>query len=280
MRLQLLPSTIGGVGPAQLLSSYLIDQHICIDAGSIGFHAELSQQLAIKHVFITHSHSDHVASLPTFLDAHFGVDSDFDVPVTIYGTEATIASLRLDMLNDRHWPDFIRICEESGRDLVRLHVLEEGVAIQVEGISITAIPVDHIVETVAYIIEDDQSACAIVTDTGPTDQIWKSMPPGQGADHRGAGVRLSRTIAMARRCVEAPDSEHLQVQPSQGPGSGSVTISRSPPQVESVQRDRRGTGRIVASWRRGDGERTRLSGLNLACSVYASSTNLLLQEQL
>jgi len=172
VRLQLLPSTIGGVGPAQLLSSYLIDQHICIDAGSIGFHADLSQQLAIQHLFITHSHSDHVASLPTFLDAHFGVDGDFDVPVTIYGTETTIASLRQDMLNDRHWPDFIRICEESGRDLVRLHVIEEGVAVQVEGITITAIPVDHIVETVAYIIEDDQSACAIVTDTAPTDQIW------------------------------------------------------------------------------------------------------------
>ena len=173
MRLQLLPSTIGGVGPAQLLSSYLINQHICIDAGSIGFHAELSQQLAVKHVFITHSHSDHVASLPAFLDAHFGVGIDSEDPVTVYGTETTISSLRMDMLNDRHWPDFIRICAESGRDLVRLQVIEEGVPVQIEGLMITAIAVDHIVDTVAYIIEDDISACAIVTDTGPTDEIWQ-----------------------------------------------------------------------------------------------------------
>ncbi len=223
MRLQLLPSTIGGVGPAQLLSSYLIDQNICIDAGSIGFHAELSQQIAVKHLFITHSHSDHVASLPTFLDAHFGVDGDFDVPVTIYGTETTIASLRQDMLNDRHWPDFIRICEESGRDLVRLHVIEEGVAVQVEGITITAIPVDHIVETVAYIIEDDQSACAIVTDTGPTDQIWNRCHQVKGLTTvvlecafperlrwlADASKHLTPSTFKADR-AKAPDPDHLR----------------------------------------------------------------------
>ncbi len=173
MRLQLLPSLIGGEGRAQLLSSYLIGERICIDAGSIGFQSDLDQQLEVRHIFITHSHSDHVASLPTFLDAHFGVDADSETPVTIYATETTAASLRQDLLNDRHWPDFIRLSDESGKDLMRLQVIEAGTPVEVEGVRITAVPVDHIVETVAYIVEDDSSACAIITDTGPTDEIWQ-----------------------------------------------------------------------------------------------------------
>ena len=173
MRLQLLPSLIGGEGRAQLLSSYLIGERICIDAGSIGFQSDLAQQLAVRHIFITHSHSDHVASLPTFLDVHLGVGAESEIPVTIYATETTAASLRQDLLNDRHWPDFIRISDESGKNMMRLQVIEVGTPVEVDGLRITAVPVDHTVETVAYIVEDDSSACAIVTDTGPTDEIWQ-----------------------------------------------------------------------------------------------------------
>lgn len=180
MRLQLIPSTVAGNGPAQLLSSYLIDNCICIDAGSIGFHSDLDLQLGVKHVFITHSHSDHVASLPAFLDAHIGVDRDSSGPVTIYATETTVSSLQQDLLNDRHWPDFLRICQESGKDLMRLEVIHPGVPIEVDGKRITAVPVDHIVETVAYIVEDDASACVIITDTGPTDEIWQCCHELQG----------------------------------------------------------------------------------------------------
>ena len=173
MRLQLVPSTVAGDAPDQLLSSYLIDDNICIDAGSIGFHADLEQQLQVKHLFITHSHSDHVASLPMFLDAHFGEDSASKQQVTIYATRATATSLREDIFNDRHWPDFFRISAENGLDLLELQEIEERVPIEVDGMRITPIPVDHIVDTVAYIVEGDGSSCAIVTDTGPTEEIWK-----------------------------------------------------------------------------------------------------------
>ncbi|MGE4618787.1 MAG: MBL fold metallo-hydrolase [Planctomycetota bacterium] len=176
----MLPSTVGGDSPAQLLSSYLIDDTICIDAGSIGFHANLDLQLAVKHVFLTHSHSDHVASLPILLDGHFSAVGDTDVPMVIYATESTANCLRQDILNDRTWPDFLRICEESGRDLLRLEIIEPGVPVEVAGKRVTAVAVDHLIDTVAYIIEDDTSACAIITDTGPTDEVWQRCHEVQG----------------------------------------------------------------------------------------------------
>ncbi|MEC9477102.1 MAG: MBL fold metallo-hydrolase [Planctomycetota bacterium] len=176
----MLPSTVGGDGPAQLLSSYLIDGSICIDAGSIGFHTSLEMQLGVKHLFITHSHSDHVASLPTFLDVQLGVGDPERAPITIYATEVTAENIRRDILNDRHWPDFLRICEELGQDLMRLEIIRPGVPVEVEGKRITAVPVDHVVETMAYIIEDESSACAIVTDTGPTTEIWQRCHELQG----------------------------------------------------------------------------------------------------
>lgn len=180
MRLQLLPSTVGGDGPAQLLSSYLVDDSICIDAGSIGFHTSLEMQLGVKHIFLTHSHSDHVASLPTFLDVQLGASNPEPPPITIYATEVTATDIRRDILNDRHYPDFLRICEEMGQDLLRLEIIKPGVPVEVDGKRVTAIPVDHVVETVAYVIEDAASACAIVTDTGPTSEIWQRCHEVQG----------------------------------------------------------------------------------------------------
>ena len=148
---------------------------------------------------------------------------------TIYGTETTIDSLRQDM--------------PQRSTLARLHPHLRGIGprpgpaschrrrclrFRSKGITITAIPVDHIVETVAYIIEDDQSACVIVTDTGPTDRVWDRCHQLQGLTTVVLECALPRSIAVARGCVEAPDSDHIQGGPGQGTGSRSVTFfSRS-----------------------------------------------------
>ncbi|MGB1396664.1 MAG: MBL fold metallo-hydrolase [Planctomycetota bacterium] len=173
MKVQLLPSTVGVAAEHQLLSSYLIDETLCLDVGSLGFHSNLDLQLGVKHLFITHCHSDHLASLPIFLDAHFGEGADEPVPVVIHAEESTARAIREDVLNDRHWPDFFRINDEQGMGLLEMHILEEEKPVSVGDYRITPVRVDHIVDTLAFIVEKDGAAFALVTDTGPSDRIWE-----------------------------------------------------------------------------------------------------------
>ena len=72
MQIELLPSNVGAVqggsSAAQFLVSFLINESVVIDAGSIGLLADLERQRQVRHVFITHEHIDHIASLPILLE--------------------------------------------------------------------------------------------------------------------------------------------------------------------------------------------------------------------
>lgn len=175
MRVTLVPSSVGGEGtgpgeqPGQYLISYLINDSVAIDAGSLGLYGSPSRQAMVKHVLISHTHIDHTASLPIFIENAFEADSEC---VTIYGSEAVLDGLSRDMFNDRTWPDFIAISEHEVR-LLQLVQLEPMEPLRIEGLTITPVPVDHLVPTLGFLIEDDRSAVLIASDTGPTDLLWE-----------------------------------------------------------------------------------------------------------
>lgn len=171
MRVTLLPSSIAlnGEEPSQYLISYLINDSVAIDAGSLGLYGSPQRQAAIKHVLISHTHIDHTATLPIFVENAFDGQSEC---VTIHGSDDVLESLRLHIFNDSTWPDFVAISEGEVR-LLRLSRLEPGRPVEVEGLRITPIPVNHVVPTLGFLIEDGRSAVVIASDTGPTDLLWR-----------------------------------------------------------------------------------------------------------
>ena len=76
------------------------------------------------------------------------------------------------MFNNRTWPDFVALSEGEYR-LLRLEALEPDRPIEVAGLKITPIPVDHVVPTLGFLVEDGRSAVVIASDTGPTDLLWR-----------------------------------------------------------------------------------------------------------
>jgi cAMP phosphodiesterase len=84
-------------------TSFLIDDNILVDAGTGVGDLTLDEMRKIDHVFLTHSHLDHIAALPLMLDA---VSSLRNVPVQIHALSATIDALRTHIFNDVVWPDF------------------------------------------------------------------------------------------------------------------------------------------------------------------------------
>lgn len=171
MKITLIPAAFGAMGHEsfQYLTSYIVNDAIAIDAGAIGFYQGPIEQASIRHVFLSHSHIDHIASLPLFLE---NVAGFYPTPVTVYANEAVQESLRLDVFNGRVWPNFLELTHETGR-FVNMATLTPGETVEAAGLRITPIAVNHVVPTLGFILEDAKSAVVISSDTGPTEQIWE-----------------------------------------------------------------------------------------------------------
>src|SRR5439155_12645984 len=99
MKITLVPSSVTerGLGEHQFLTSYRINDALAIDAGSLGLAGTAQEQAGIKHVLISHTHMDHIASLPIFVENAYEGGSDC---VTVYGSEAVLSCLRNEVFND------------------------------------------------------------------------------------------------------------------------------------------------------------------------------------
>src|SRR5262249_47255388 len=99
-------------------------------------------------------------------------------PVKIFASDVVQQSLRQDLFNGRVWPRFLDMTLD-GVPFVTLQTLHSGEAVTVEGLRVTPVAVDHAVPTLGVIIEDTNATVVIVSDTGPTTEIWtraKSTP--------------------------------------------------------------------------------------------------------
>ncbi|MGH8697237.1 MAG: MBL fold metallo-hydrolase, partial [Burkholderiales bacterium] len=91
MRIRVLGCS-GGIGGRHLrTTSMLLDRNILIDAGTGVCDLTLAELTPIDHVFLTHSHLDHVASIPFMVDT---VGQMRDAPLTVHAIPATIEILK------------------------------------------------------------------------------------------------------------------------------------------------------------------------------------------
>ena len=157
------------IGDAVALSSYLVNGVTLVDCGGAGFCGELDRQAGVRDVFLTHSHMDHVASLPLLLDNVYGLGA----PPTLHATQATLDALHRDVFNDGLWPDVFALSQVTA-PFVHVRPLTDA-SVDVSGVRVTGVPVDHVVPTTAYILEEPGAAVAIVTDTAPTEAIWERL---------------------------------------------------------------------------------------------------------
>ncbi len=172
MRIRLLPSSAGRQSQLQCLTSFLIDDALAIDGGSIGFALRPGEIGRVRHIIVTHSHADHTASLPIYVAEAFNV---LDNPITIYGSSEVIATLRRHVFNDDVWPDFekIQLINGSG-PTVEFHELHARQKITIAGIDVTPVPVNHLVPTFGLLVQNEASAVVFTSDTYTTDEIWQT----------------------------------------------------------------------------------------------------------
>ena len=159
----------GGEAEGHRLTGLLVNGKVAIDAGSITQALTTQEQIGIRQIFISHSHLDHICTLPFFTKNIFG---HTEVPVEIHALPETLDALRRHLFNDELWPDF-SVIPSPDNPIIRFSEIVPGQAYEVEGLRVTAIPVNHLVPCVGYLVEDATSAFIFSSDTAETDLVYE-----------------------------------------------------------------------------------------------------------
>lgn len=171
MKLRVLGCSGGIGGRHQRTTSFLVDHDILIDAGTGVTELSIAELAAIDHVFLTHSHLDHIAALPMMIDT---VADRRDTPLTVYGTPAVLDSLRQHIFNWAIWPDFSAVPSVE-QPFLRYRSIKLGETIALGGGRISALPADHTVPAVGYRLDSGQASLVFSGDTGPCDAFWQAV---------------------------------------------------------------------------------------------------------
>ena len=150
-------------------TSLLLDQDILIDAGTGLNELSLSELCAIDHVFITHSHLDHICSLPFLVDSAGWMRNS---PLTVYASADTIEILKKHIFNWTIWPDFSEI-PNADQPVMRFQAIALGEVINLQGRRICSIPANHTVPAVGYHLDSGQGSLVFSGDTHVNDSLWQ-----------------------------------------------------------------------------------------------------------
>ncbi|WP_313950512.1 3',5'-cyclic-nucleotide phosphodiesterase [Accumulibacter sp.] len=191
----------GGIGGCLLrTTSMLVDDDILVDAGTGAADLSREELANIDHVFLTHSHLDHVASLPLLIDSISDMRAK---PVIVYATAATLEIIREHIFNWVIWPDF-SVIPSREKAVMQYQPIRLGESVELGQRRITALPAEHTVPAVGYQLDSGVASLVFTGDTTVNDSFWPAV-------NRIANLRylLIETAFANRERSLAEISKHL-----------------------------------------------------------------------
>ncbi|HEX5055375.1 MAG TPA: 3',5'-cyclic-nucleotide phosphodiesterase [Gammaproteobacteria bacterium] len=171
MELRVLGCSGGIGGTSQYTTSLLLDEDILIDAGTGVQRLSLVELPKIRHIFLTHSHLDHIAGLPLLVDTLF---RETDSPVTVHALPETIETLKAHIFNWKVWPDFAALPDKDNPSM-RYVPMRYGEEIAMGDRSILMMEANHTVPAAGYVISSSAGSIAFSGDTTVNDSAWKVL---------------------------------------------------------------------------------------------------------
>jgi cAMP phosphodiesterase len=169
MKLRILGCS-GGIGGRHLrTTSMLLDNDVLIDAGTGVADLSLTELSLIDHVFLTHSHLDHIASIPFMVDTVGGMR---EKPLTVWALQATIGIIQSHVFNWSIWPDFTQIPLPQ-KPFMQYQTIQVGQTIELGKRKITVLPANHVVPAVGFHLDSGWGSLVFTGDTTTNDPLWK-----------------------------------------------------------------------------------------------------------
>jgi ribonuclease BN (tRNA processing enzyme) len=150
-------------------SSFLVDEDTLLDCGSGVETLPIERLLKIQRLLLTHAHLDHCGALPHLLACHAAHQGP---GVTVYCMQETMDSLKQHMFNGQLSPDYSQLSNQDGEPLLRFFPVEVGDALPLPDGIATALPAQHNIPAIGWLIEGPWRALAYTGDTGPCPAFW------------------------------------------------------------------------------------------------------------
>jgi cAMP phosphodiesterase len=159
----------GGRLPGKILTSFLIDDSILVDAGGATAALDLPALKKLRSILVSHSHLDHIADTAMIGDLIIGPDLK---TVEIIGLEHTLSAVKDHLMSYTLWPDFTEIPTKED-PVYRLRQEEPRQAFQVGDYEVELVMVNHPVPCAGMVFRWDGGSFIYTADTGITDEIWE-----------------------------------------------------------------------------------------------------------
>lgn len=161
----------GGVGANLKTTTLMLGEDILIDAGTGIGDLTIDEMSRIRHIFLTHSHLDHIACFPLLIDTLF---DRLKKPINIHAQPATIEALEKHIFNNKIWPDFGSL-PTPDQPVMRFQPMNPGEICRIDDRNFDMIRVNHIVPGVGYRVESPEGVFAFSGDTTSNDTFWDAL---------------------------------------------------------------------------------------------------------
>ncbi len=170
----------GAIASGYKTTAFLLDDCILIDAGTGVGDLPLEEMARIDHVLVSHSHLDHILSIPLMADAVLRIrETAGRPPIQIHALPETLDALRRHIFNGVIWPDFTRL-PSAEHPVLSLHPFELGQRLSLVGADqqlreIEVISAAHTVPAVGFAVSGAEGNWVFTGDTGPNPLLWQRL---------------------------------------------------------------------------------------------------------
>jgi phosphoribosyl 1,2-cyclic phosphodiesterase len=154
------------------LVSFLIDDVLAVDAGSLVSELTFPEQKRIKAILLSHGHYDHIRAVPAF------AFNNSDRTTKVIATQKTLEVLSSHLIDGVVYPEFTSDASFLQKATLKLIPLEPFKPQNIEGYKVKAVPVQHNLDGVGFEITSDDRTLFYTGDTGPgLFSIWRNISP-------------------------------------------------------------------------------------------------------
>jgi ribonuclease BN (tRNA processing enzyme) len=230
----------GSIAAGRRTTAFLVGEHILVDAGTGVGDLTLEELARIEHIFVTHSHLDHVLAIGLLADSVTRRRAARAAgPVTVHALPETLAALRQHIFNGAIWPDFTRLPSPE-QPVLQLQAHAVGDTIAADGLRVEVLPAAHTVPACGYAVHLATPGAGVwvfTGDTGPNPALWARL-----RQLRVASLVIETAFRDNERALAAVSQhlcpEALRAELAQFDAGADVWITHiKPGEVEAVMRE-------------------------------------------
>lgn len=179
---------------------FLVNGTLMVDAGTLASGLTLEEQKHVRQILLSHLHFDHVKGIPPFVD---NLAEKIDHKVVVSSLASVVEGIQAYIFNDQVFPNFFQL-RSSRNQILQTRNLQPKQEIELEGLTVIPIPVNHTVDTVGFILRERDAAWLYSGDTHLTEEIWQAA--ARTPNLKGAFIEVSFPDGMMDVAVK---SKHL-----------------------------------------------------------------------